>query len=74
LTASPEALAPAGANVRVSADVAPDLARRLRTWAGMRGQSVSALIGELLTREVPTGTDLAAQMQQIGAGNGHAEH
>lgn len=50
----PEAPAVAGRANRVVADLPGDLARRLRTWAGLRGQPVSHVLCELLSQAVPT--------------------
>lgn len=48
---------------RVSADLPSDLARRLRTWAALRGLPVSHVIAELVRRAVPSGDQLADQIR-----------
>jgi hypothetical protein len=71
MTAMPEApAAPARAN-RVVADLDDELARRLRTWAGMRGQPVSHVVLELIRGAVPTAGQLAEALRETGAGNDH---
>lgn len=71
MTAVPEApAAPARAN-RVVADLDDELARRLRTWAGMRGQPVSHVVLELIRGAVPTSGQLAEALRATGAGSDH---
>jgi hypothetical protein len=67
--APPEA--PAARPNRVVADLSDDLARRLRTWAGMRGQPVSHVVCELIRQAVPTADQLAQDLCEGGAGNGY---
>jgi hypothetical protein len=71
MTAAPEAPATAMRANRVVADLDDELARRLRTWAGMRGQRVSHVVLELIRQAVPTADRLAELMREGGAGNGH---
>lgn len=61
MTAVPETPALPGQK-RVAADLPADVARRLRTWAALRGQPVSHVIGELVVRGLPSVNELAAQM------------
>ena len=70
MTAVPEAPAPPARGNRVVADLDEELARRLRTWAGMRGQPVSHVVLELIRRAVPTAGQLAEALRETGAGNG----
>jgi hypothetical protein len=55
---------------RVSADLPGELAKRLRTWAALRGLPVSHVIAELVRRAVPTADQLADQIR----GGGRDEH
>ena len=48
---------------RVSADLPGELAKRLRTWAALRGLPVSHVIAELVKRAVPTADQLADQIR-----------
>ena len=48
---------------RVSADLPGELAKRLRTWAALRGLPVSHVIAELVRRAVPTTDQLADQIR-----------
>lgn len=70
MTAVPKA-PPGPGQKRVAADLPADVARRLRTWAALRGKPVSHVIGELIVRDVPTDDELAALISQNGVGNGH---
>lgn len=72
MTAVPEAPAPPGQK-RVGVDLPGDIARRLRTWAALRGRPVSHVAAEVITAAVPTDDQLAAEIQQKGAANGHAD-
>jgi hypothetical protein len=72
MTAVPEAPAPPGRK-RVGVDLPDDIARRLRTWAAMRGQPASHVAAEVITAAVPTDAQLAAQIQQNGAGDGRPD-
>jgi hypothetical protein len=62
MTAVQEAPA-AGRQERVSADLPGELAKRLRTWAALRGLPVSHVIAELVRRAVPTTDQLADQIR-----------
>lgn len=73
MTAVPEAPAAPGRANRVVADLDDELARRLRAWAGMRGQPVSHVVLELIRRAVPTARQLAEALQEAGAGNGASQ-
>jgi hypothetical protein len=70
MTAVPETPGPPG-RMRVGVDLPSEIARRLRTWAALRGQPVSHVAAEVITAAVPTDSQLAAQIQQNGAGDGH---
>ena len=48
---------------RVAADLPGELAKRLRTWAAVRGLPVSHVIAELVGRAVPTADQLADQIR-----------
>jgi hypothetical protein len=73
MTAGPEAPAPPGLK-RVGVDLPGDIARRLRTWAALRGQPVSHVAAEVITAALPTDSQLAAQIQQNGAADGNHDH
>jgi hypothetical protein len=73
MSAVPEAPAVAGRANRVVADLPDDLARRLRTWAGLRGQPVSHVLCELVSQAVPTAGQLTEQIRGIGARDGQAD-
>ena len=47
----------------MSADLPGELAKRLRTWAALRGLPVSHVIAELVRRAVPTTDQLADQIR-----------
>jgi hypothetical protein len=72
MASAPEAPAVATRSNRVVADLDPDLARRLRTWAGMRGQHVSHVLLELIGQAVPTAEQLADLMRN-GGSHGHPD-
>lgn len=65
---------PGGGKDRLSADVPTELACRVRTWAALRGQSVSQVLGEVIAKAAPSAAQLADQMHQIGAGHDHDDH
>jgi len=48
---------------RVSADLPGDLAKRLRTWAALRGLPVSHVVAELVRCAVPSADQLADQIR-----------
>ena len=80
MTAVPETPALPGQK-RVAADLPADVARRLRTWAALRGQPVSHVIGELVARGLPSIDELAAQMAGLAtptvvirSGEAHGPH
>jgi hypothetical protein len=74
MTAVPQDLA-ASAKERISADVAADVAGRLRMWAALRRKPAAHIVSELVCQGVPTAEQLAAQIHQNGgASNGHADH
>ena len=74
MSAVPDAPAVSGRANRVVADLPDDLARRLRTWAGLRGQPVSHVLCELVSQAVPTAGQLAEQVRDIGASDGESDH
>lgn len=67
MTAVPEAPSPPGRANRVVADLAGDVASRLRTWAALRGQPVSHVVSEVVTAAVPTTDQLRELVGQIGS-------
>lgn len=74
MTAVPEAPAAAGRANRVVADLDGDLARRLRTWAALRGQPVSHVVCELISQAVPKAGQLAEQLRDTGASDDNPDH
>jgi hypothetical protein len=64
MTAVPEA--PAGLS-RVVADLPRGVARRLRAWAALRGQPVSHVVVDVITKAVPSADQLAEDIRGGGS-------
>ena len=73
MTSVPDAPPAGEPGPRLVAQLSPDVKIRLRMLATLRGKTVGRLLNELLDRELPTPDQLAAQMQQMGARDGHAD-
>jgi hypothetical protein len=65
--------APAPAKERVSADLPGDVARRLRTWAGLRGMPVAHVVAEVVCAAVPADEQLA-DLIRAGGRHDDADH
>ena len=70
MSAGPEVLTTPGKE-RVSAEVPGDVARRLRVWAGLRGQPAAHVVAQVICDAVPSADQLAKDIR--GERNGRAD-
>jgi hypothetical protein len=58
----------AGARVKITPRVAPQVARRLRLAASMRAASMSAVVNDVLDRALPSLEEIRTQLAAPAAG------
>lgn len=68
MTAVPEApAAPAVARrERIAVELPPDVTKRLRVWAALRGQPAAHVVSDVVCQAVPTDEQLAELVQRNG--------